>query len=85
VVRQPSSRTAQDARSTAEKRKQQETEKVAKRTAAAKQRIDESAAAKVERPNRPNAQRSVEKTATTFAEPQLDDAADKRRPHCSRR
>jgi hypothetical protein len=80
----------QDARETAEERKHQETEKAAKRTAAAKQQIDESAAAKVdaaESAKRAKEQRIAagEKTAAAVAKTELDDAANKRKDAVGKR
>jgi hypothetical protein len=77
-------RKVQDARSTAEQRKHEETEKAAKRTAAAKERIDQAAEAKVnaaESIRRDEEKRiaAAEKTATAVADARLEDAADKRK------
>lgn len=79
-----------DARSTAEERKQRETARAAERTAAAKEQIDESAAAKVdaaESVKRAEEQRitAAEKSVRAVAEAQLDDAADKRQEAVSKR
>jgi hypothetical protein len=83
-AREEAQKKVQKARTAAEQHKQQKTVAAAKRTAAVKEQIDESADAKVdaaESRRRTEDQRisAAEKSAAAVADAQLDDAADKRK------
>jgi hypothetical protein len=83
-AREQAQEKMREARSAAASRKAEDAERVAKRTAETKARIDQSAAAKVdaaEAAKRTREQRitAAEKSAEAVADAQLEDAADKRR------